>query len=37
MLLVIEVAIAVIIGTAVIAAACYLTDQTAERHDNEGR
>lgn len=32
--LLIQVALAVIVFTAVVAIACYLTDQTAERHEN---
>lgn len=33
--LIVGVAIAVIIVTALTAVACYLTDQTAERHENK--
>jgi hypothetical protein len=33
--LVVGVSIAVIIVTALTAAACYLTDQTAERHEKK--
>lgn len=33
--LVVGVSIVVIIITALVAVACYLTDQTAERHENK--
>ena len=33
--LLIQVALAVIVFTAVMAIACYLTDQTAERHEKK--
>ena len=35
MVLVIQVALAVIVFTAVVAAACYLNDQIAERHETD--